>query len=103
MNCAAKYEVESISILTQNNLINNPIYVQKKDLVVALQSSFQQRLNASFGKSLHASLLRPLSSQDQMGAPETDREKTKTTLKRMREFLAANCTPAAKKAHSENM
>ncbi|XP_060777843.1 E3 ubiquitin-protein ligase TRIM33 [Neoarius graeffei] len=84
-------------------LFDNLSNSKKKDLVVALQSSFQQRLNASFGKSLHASLLRPLSSQDQMGAPETDREKTKTTLKRMREFLAANCTPAAKKAHSENM
>ncbi|KAB5586914.1 hypothetical protein PHYPO_G00007010 [Pangasianodon hypophthalmus] len=77
---------------------------KKKDLVVQLQSSFQQRLKVSFGKSLHASLLRPLSSGDQTGAPETesDREKAKNTLKRMRAFLAANCTPVAKKAHTEN-
>lgn len=79
------------------------IYVQKKDLVVKLQSSFQQRLNVSFGNSLHASLLRPLSSADQTGAPETepDREKVKNTLKRMREFIAANCTVVAKKAQTE--
>ncbi|XP_053484514.1 tripartite motif-containing protein 66 isoform X2 [Ictalurus furcatus] len=76
---------------------------KKKDLVVKLQSSFQQRLNVSFGNSLHASLLRPLSSADQTGAPETepDREKVKNTLKRMREFIAANCTVVAKKAQTE--
>ncbi|KAF4088283.1 hypothetical protein AMELA_G00080440 [Ameiurus melas] len=77
---------------------------KKKDLVVKLQSSFQQQLNVSFGNSLHASLLRPLSSADQMGAPETEPNPEKVqnnTLKRMREFLAAKCTVVAKKAQTE--
>ncbi|XP_060726349.1 tripartite motif-containing protein 66 isoform X4 [Tachysurus vachellii] len=76
----------------------------KKDLVMNLQSSFQQRLNVSFGKSIHASLLRPLSNGDHMRAPETepDREKAKNTLKRMKAFLAANYTPVAKKVRTEN-
>ncbi|XP_058247363.1 transcription intermediary factor 1-alpha isoform X3 [Hemibagrus wyckioides] len=84
-----------------HNLSLNP---KKKDLVFKLQSSFQQRLSISFGKSLHASLLRPLSSEDHRGAPETepDRQKAKNTLKRMGAFLAANCTLVPKKSRSED-
>ncbi|TSK34764.1 E3 ubiquitin-protein ligase TRIM33 [Bagarius yarrelli] len=77
---------------------------KKKDLIAKLQSAFQQRLNVSFGKNLHASLLKPLSSRDQKGAPETDvqRNRAKNTLKRMRDFLAANSSTLAKKAHTED-
>lgn len=76
--------------------------MQKKDLVIKLQSSFQQRLHVLFGKSFHASLLRPLSGGDQTGAPETDGEKARSTVKRMGEFLPANCPVVAKKVHAEN-
>ncbi|XP_053350870.1 E3 ubiquitin-protein ligase TRIM33 [Clarias gariepinus] len=77
---------------------------RKKKSLVKLQNSFQQQLTVLFGKSLHASLLKPLSHEDQTGAPEPDldREKARNTLKRMREFLAVNCAPVAKKAHTDN-
>ncbi|KAI5618235.1 E3 ubiquitin-protein ligase TRIM33 isoform X1 [Silurus asotus] len=77
---------------------------KKKDLVVKLQSSFQCRLNVLFGERLHASLLRPLSGTDQTVAPKTksEQEKAKRTLKRMKEYLAANSPIVAKKANTEN-
>lgn len=71
---------------------------EKKDMVVKLQKSFQQQLNESFGKSLHASLLRCSSSKGSSTSDVTSqREKHKTTLKRMREFFTANCGTVVKK------
>ncbi|XP_026855801.2 transcription intermediary factor 1-beta isoform X1 [Electrophorus electricus] len=63
-----------------------------RDFVIKLQRSFQERLNITFGESLHASLLKPPSSEDQKGMPEpeVDRNDAKNTLKRMKAFFAAN-------------
>ncbi|XP_016380135.1 tripartite motif-containing protein 66 isoform X2 [Sinocyclocheilus rhinocerous] len=73
---------------------------ERKNMVVKLKKSFQQQLNESFGKSLHASLLNHSSSKDPSRTPETEaeREKHRNTLKRMREFFTANCGTAAKKS-----
>ncbi|KAL7887511.1 hypothetical protein AOLI_G00052320 [Acnodon oligacanthus] len=72
---------------------------KRRDLVIKLQNSFQESLNVAFSKSLHASLLRPPGSEEQKRAPETELEKkkAKSTLKRMREFLAANSATVSKK------
>ncbi|XP_016144732.1 ras-related and estrogen-regulated growth inhibitor-like protein [Sinocyclocheilus grahami] len=60
-------------------------------MVVKLKKSFQQQLNESFGKSLHASLLNQSSSKEPSRTPETEaeREKHRNTLKRMREFFTS--------------
>ncbi|XP_052475243.1 E3 ubiquitin-protein ligase TRIM33 [Carassius gibelio] len=73
---------------------------ERKNMVVKLKQSFQQQLNESFGKSLHASLLNHSSSKDPSRTPETEteQEKHRNTLKRMREFFTANCGTAAKKS-----
>ncbi|XP_042628568.1 transcription intermediary factor 1-alpha-like [Cyprinus carpio] len=73
---------------------------EKKNMVVKLKQSFQQQLNESFGKSLHPSLLNHSSSKDPSRMPETEteQEKHRNTLKRMREFFTANCGTAAKKS-----
>ncbi|XP_048010191.1 transcription intermediary factor 1-alpha isoform X1 [Megalobrama amblycephala] len=73
---------------------------ERKNLVVKLQESFQQRLNETFGKSLHASLLKHSSSEDPRSTSETEtqREKHRNTLKRMREFFMENCGTAGKKS-----
>ncbi|ROJ29203.1 E3 ubiquitin-protein ligase TRIM33 [Anabarilius grahami] len=73
---------------------------ERKNLVVKLQESFQQQLNESFGKSLHASLLKHFSSEDPRSTSETEtqREKHRNTLKRMREFFMENCGTAGKKS-----
>ncbi|KTG02256.1 hypothetical protein cypCar_00004479 [Cyprinus carpio] len=68
---------------------------ERKNMVVKLQKSFQQQLNESFAESLHASLLKQSSSQDP--ETETEREKHRNTLKRMREFFMANSGTDAKK------
>ncbi|XP_072535534.1 uncharacterized protein trim33l isoform X2 [Salminus brasiliensis] len=72
---------------------------KNRDSVLRLQNSFKERLDIAFGKSLHASLLRPLSKAKQKGAPETelDKDKAKTTLKKMRQFLAAKSGTVAKR------
>lgn len=72
------------------------VFLQRKNMVVKLQKSFQLQLNESFGESLHASLLKHSSSKDP--ETETEREKHRNTLKRMREFLMANSGTAAKKS-----
>lgn len=76
------------------------LFIQRKNLVVKLQESFQQQLNESFGKSLHASLLKHSSSEAPRSTSETEtqREKHRNTLKRMREFFMENCGTAAKKS-----
>ncbi|XP_016144665.1 transcription intermediary factor 1-alpha isoform X1 [Sinocyclocheilus grahami] len=76
---------------------------ERKNMVVKLKKSFQQQLNESFGKSLHASLLNQSSSKEPSRTPETEaeREKHRNTLKRMREFFTANCGTAAKKSCSD--
>ncbi|XP_067304650.1 E3 ubiquitin-protein ligase TRIM33 isoform X1 [Pseudorasbora parva] len=72
---------------------------EMKNMVFKLQESFQQQVNESFGNSLHASLLKHCSSEDPRSTSETEtqREKHKNTLKRMREFFMENCVTAAKK------
>ncbi|XP_056331860.1 transcription intermediary factor 1-alpha isoform X2 [Danio aesculapii] len=76
---------------------------EKKRLVVALQQSFQQRLNESFGTSLHASLLQHSSSTEAGETSLTDPQKQKhrNTLKRMREFFTTKCATAVKKSCNE--
>ncbi|XP_059423955.1 tripartite motif-containing protein 66-like [Carassius carassius] len=74
-------------------LMMNPEW---KNMVVRLQKSFQQQLKESFGESLHASLLKQYSSRDP--ETETEREKHRNTLKRMREFFTANSGTDAKKS-----
>uniref|UniRef100_A0A671LG18 PHD-type domain-containing protein n=1 Tax=Sinocyclocheilus anshuiensis TaxID=1608454 RepID=A0A671LG18_9TELE len=81
-------------ILLMNSEANHSSHSCRTNMVVKLQKSFQQQLNESFGKSLHASLLKQSSSKD----PETEREKHRNTLKRMREFVMANSGTAAKKS-----
>ena len=80
------------------------VYMQKIGSVIKLQNSFQERLNVVFSQSLHASLLRPSGSKKLKRAPETGPEKgkTKTTLKRMREFLAANHATGTKRPCPED-
>ncbi|XP_051574412.1 transcription intermediary factor 1-alpha-like isoform X2 [Myxocyprinus asiaticus] len=80
-------------------LATNP---ERRDLVFELQTSFQQQLNESFGKSLHASLLRYCSDSSDKESrntseTQTEGEKHKKTLKRMREFFSANCGTATKR------
>ncbi|XP_056618681.1 E3 ubiquitin-protein ligase TRIM33 isoform X2 [Triplophysa dalaica] len=70
---------------------------EKRDVVVKLQTSFQQQLNESFGKSLHASLLRCSSSTSNASDVVSQREKHKNTLKRMRDFFTTNCGTVLKK------
>lgn len=69
-------------------------------MIVKLQESFQQQLKETFGKSLHASLLEYSSSEDPRSTSETEtqREKHRNTLKRMREFFMENCGATAKKS-----
>ncbi|XP_052434208.1 E3 ubiquitin-protein ligase TRIM33 [Carassius gibelio] len=67
-----------------------------RNMVVRLQKSFQQQLRESFGETLHASLLKQYSSKDP--ETETEREKHRNTLKRMREFFTANSGTDAKKS-----
>ncbi|XP_036439397.1 transcription intermediary factor 1-alpha [Colossoma macropomum] len=76
---------------------------KRRDSVIKLQNSFQERLDVAFSKSLHVSLLRPPGSEGQKRAPETELEKDKAnnTLKRMREFLAANSATVSKKPRPE--
>ncbi|XP_016410044.1 tripartite motif-containing protein 66-like, partial [Sinocyclocheilus rhinocerous] len=81
-------------ILMINSEANHSSQSCRTNMVVKLQKSFQQQLNESFGESLHASLLKQSSSKD----PETEREKHRNTLKRMREFVMANSGTAAKKS-----
>ncbi|XP_056089091.1 E3 ubiquitin-protein ligase TRIM33 [Rhinichthys klamathensis goyatoka] len=78
---------------------------ERKNMIVKLQESFQQQLNETFGKSLHASLLKYSSSEDpssedprSTSETETQREKHRNTLKRMREFFIENCGTTAKKS-----
>ncbi|XP_073703618.1 uncharacterized protein trim33l [Garra rufa] len=73
---------------------------ERKTMVVKLQKSFQQQVNESFGTSLHASLLKHSCGKDpsRTSETETEREKHRNTLKRMREFFTANCGTAAKKS-----
>ncbi|KAK2902957.1 hypothetical protein Q8A67_007670 [Cirrhinus molitorella] len=73
---------------------------ERKNTVVKLQKSFQKQVNESFGKSLHASLLKHSCGKDpsKTSETETEREKHRNTLKRMREFFTANCGTAAKKS-----
>ncbi|XP_077070571.1 uncharacterized protein trim33l isoform X2 [Siphateles boraxobius] len=75
---------------------------ERKNMIVRLQESFQQKLNETFGKSLHASLLKYSSSEDPRSTSETEtetlREKHRNTLKRMREFFMENCGTTAKKS-----
>ncbi|XP_017568609.1 E3 ubiquitin-protein ligase TRIM33 [Pygocentrus nattereri] len=72
---------------------------KRRDFVIKLQNSFQERLDVAFSKSLHASLLRPPGSEEQKRAPESEleKDKAKSTLKRMREFLAASSATVSKK------
>ncbi|XP_051576245.1 transcription intermediary factor 1-beta isoform X2 [Myxocyprinus asiaticus] len=84
-------------------LITKP---ERRDLVVRLQTSFQQQLNESFGKSLHASLLRYSSDSNDKESrntsdTQTEKEKHKKTLKRMRQFFSTNCGTATKKHCTE--
>lgn len=81
-------------MLYNNNMLFL-LFLQKKNMVVKLKQSFQQQLNESFAESLHASLLKQSSSQDP--ETETEREKHRNTLKRMREFFMANSGTDAKK------
>ncbi|XP_052003065.1 transcription intermediary factor 1-alpha-like [Xyrauchen texanus] len=79
-------------------LATNP---ERRELVFELQTSFQQQLNESFGKSLHASLLRYCSDSSDKESrntseTQTEGEKHKKTLKRMRAFFSANCGTATK-------
>ncbi|XP_066540251.1 transcription intermediary factor 1-alpha isoform X2 [Hoplias malabaricus] len=76
--------------------------LKKRQLILKLQKSFQERLDVAFGTILHASLLKPPGSGGLKGAPETntDKDKAKNTLKKMREFLAVNSV-AAKKPRTE--
>ncbi|KAA0703354.1 Transcription intermediary factor 1-beta [Triplophysa tibetana] len=69
---------------------------EKRDVVDKLQTAFQQQLNESFGKSLHASLLR-CSSSTSNASDVSQNEKHKNTLKRMRDFFTANCGTVLKK------
>ncbi|XP_039535602.1 transcription intermediary factor 1-alpha [Pimephales promelas] len=73
---------------------------ERKNMIVKLQESFQQRLNETFGKSLHASLLKYSSSEDPRSSSETEtqKEKHRNTLKRMREFFMENCGITPKKS-----
>ncbi|XP_052000798.1 E3 ubiquitin-protein ligase TRIM33 [Xyrauchen texanus] len=79
---------------------------ERRDLVVRLQTAFQQQLNESFGKSLHASLLRYSSESSDKESrntsdTQTEKEKHKKTLKRMRHFSSTNCGTATKKHCTE--
>ncbi|KAL6488502.1 hypothetical protein MHYP_G00022430 [Metynnis hypsauchen] len=77
---------------------------KRRDSVIKLQNSFQERLDVAFSKSIHASLLRPPGSEEQKRAPESEleKDKAKSTLKRMREFLAANSATVSKKPCPES-
>ncbi|XP_022529297.2 transcription intermediary factor 1-alpha [Astyanax mexicanus] len=75
---------------------------KKRDLVIKLQNSFRERLDVTFGKCLHASLLRTLSSEQKVAPePKLDKEKAKSTLKRMRDFLAENSAFVPKRPRTE--
>ncbi|XP_062848490.1 mucin-3B isoform X2 [Trichomycterus rosablanca] len=76
---------------------------KNKESVSKLQVGFEARLNAAFGESLHASLLKPFSA-DLKNLPETqvENDKAKNTLKRMKAFLAGHCPVVVKKPHAEN-
>ncbi|KAK7147278.1 hypothetical protein R3I94_009956 [Phoxinus phoxinus] len=73
---------------------------ERKNMIVKLQESFQQQLSETFGKSLHASLLKYSSIEDPINTLETEtqKEKHRNTLKRMREFFMENCGTTPKKS-----
>lgn len=58
-----------------------------------MQKYFQRKLSKTFGDALHPSLLKCPSTEDDEVEQDAGDEtgKVRETLKRMREFLAANC------------
>ncbi|KAI1885983.1 hypothetical protein AGOR_G00209370 [Albula goreensis] len=91
--------VSDIWVLLETLLKNS----QETNLVLKMQKYFQKKLRNVFGNALHPSLLKCPDREEDKSVQEADSEveKVRKTLKRMRQFILANREASGKKVCQE--